>query len=86
MQSTWYYGRKPCGRELQMSRHMKNTCNTHEETCGHAHGNYGWKPCARELQMSRHMQSTCDAHEETCGHMVITGGSSVDANYKCLVT
>ena len=50
------------------------------------HGNYGRKQRGRELQMSRHMKSTCNAHEETCGHMVITGGSHVDGNYKCLVT
>ena len=67
------YGQKPCGCELQMSRHMQSTCNAHDETCIHMVITGG---------------SHVDAKYKflvTCGHMVITGGSHVEPNYKFLV-
>ena len=53
------YGRKLCGCEVQISRHML------------PHGNYGRKPCRSKLQIPRLMNSTCKAHEKPCDHVVI---------------
>ena len=67
-------GRKSCGKNLQKSHHMQNTCNAHDDTCNH---------------MVITGRSHVDAKYKllvTCGHMVVKGGRHVEANYKFLVS